>query len=270
MTIGGRFEAFFTVPSAITASVTNNGGGPTTVTFAAGSYTPTSFAAYAQTALTAQRAPSGGSWSVSLSTGRTGTGLITIAMSSGTFSITWTSTDLRDLLGYTANISSQTSVTATKQHCGLWLPDCPITLRGSPARAHKQTDNRSTESPNGLVITLGGTKRYQHLDLMYSHVSAARVFEGDATTSRASLEQWLDDTQFGDGHTWFSRGSAFQAYWDNNGTDVLLGDDLNSGTGPENGWAFSPAVSDISDHVTRVGDWLGMWSVKFPRIVSRG
>lgn len=268
MTIGGRFEAFFTSASA-TATV-DAGSGAVVVTFAADTHTPTSYAAYIQMALTAQAPPAAGSWSVSLSTGRTGTGLLTIARSTGSYSITWTSTALRDLLGFTADITSQTSVTASKQHCGLWLPDCPITLKGDPSRAHKQTDNRSTESPNGLVITVGGTKKYQHQDISYSHVVQSRVYEGAATTTRASLEQWLDDTQFGDGHTWFSRGSAFQAYWDNNGTDTLLGADLNSGTGPENGWAFSPAISDISEHVTRVGDWLGMLSVRFPRIVSKG
>lgn len=269
MSVGGRFEAFFTVPSSITASV-DGGSGAQTVTWAAGSYTPTSFATYTATALTAQAPPAAGSWSVSLSTGRTGTGLLTIARSTGTYSITWTSTALRDLLGFTANITSQTTSTGTKQHCGLWLPGCPLMLKGDPSRAHKQTDNRSSESPNGLVITVGGTKKYQHKDITFSHVTQARTYEGAAATPRESLEQWLNDTQFGDGHTWFTRGSAFQFYWDNAGTETLVGYDLNSSTGPENGWAFSPAIADIDDHVSRVGDWLGMNRVFFPRIVSRG
>lgn len=267
--IGGRWEAFFTVPTAITASV-NGGSGAQTVTWAAGSYTPTSFIAYTATALTAQAPPAAGTWSVSLSTGTSGTGLVTIARSTGSYSITWTSTALRDLLGFTANITTQTSVTGTNQHAGLWFPDCPITLDGHPSRAHKQTDNRASESPSGTVITLGGTKKYQHKNIAYSHVAMARVWEEEAATPSASLEQWLNDTQFGDGHTWFSRGSAFQVYWDDRGTDTLVGLDLNNGTGPTSGWYFSPAISDIHDHVSRVGDWLGMLTVKFPRIISPG
>lgn len=267
---GGRIEAFFTVPSSITASV-DAGSGAQTVTWAAGSYTPTSFATYTASALTAQAPPAAGSWSVSLSTGTTGTGLLTIARSTGSYSITWTSTALRDLMGFTADITSQTSVTATNQHAGLWFPDCPLVLDGHPSRAHKQTDNRGSESPSGLVITLGGTKKYQHKNLSYSHVPIARVWEDEATTAGASLEQWLDDTQFGDGHTWFSRGSAFQAYWSNNGTDTLVGLDLNGGTGPSSGWYFSPCIEDIHNHVSRSSEqWLGMLSVRFPRIVTPG
>lgn len=267
--IGGRWEAFFTVPSAITASV-NGGSGAVTVTWAAGSYTPTSFATYTAAALTAQAPPAAGSWSVSLSTGTSGTGLLTIARSTGSYSITWTSTALRDLMGFTANITSQTSVTASVQHKGLWFPDCPITTALSPTRAPKQTDNRASESPSGLVITLGGTKKYQHKDIGYSHVLKSRLFEAEATTTGASLEQWLDDTQLGDGHAWFSRGSAFQVYWDAAGTDTLLGDDLNGGAGPSSGWYFAPAISDLHEHLSRVGDWDGMYAVKFPRIVSPG
>lgn len=267
--IGGRWEAIFTVPSAITASV-DGGSGAQTVTWAAGSYTPTSFAAYTETALTAQAPPAAGTWSVSLSTGTTGTGLLTIARSTGSYSITWTSTALRDLLGFVGDISSQSTYTATNQHAGLWFPDCPIMTALSPSRAHKQTDNRASESPSGLVITLGGTKKYQHKDISYSHVPKARLFEAEAATAGASLEQWLDDTQLGDGHTWFTRGSAFQVYWDAAGTDTLLGADLNSGSGPSLGWAFSPAISDLHEHLSRVGEWDGMYAVKFPRIVSQG
>lgn len=268
--IAGRWEAFFTVPSSITASV-DGGSGAQTVTWAAGSYTPTSFIAYTQTALTAQAPPAAGSWSVSLSTGTGGTGLVTIARSTGSYSITWTSTALRDMLGFVADITSQTSVTGTNHHGGLWLPDCPLTLDAHPSRAPKQTDNRASESPSGSVITIGGTKKYQHKNVAYSHVPASRIWIGEETTGGASLEQWLDDTQFGDGHSWFSRGSAFQVYWNNGATDTIVGYDLNSGSGSTSGWYFSPCIEDIHNHVSRSSDqWLGMWSVRFPRIVSPG
>ena len=269
--IGGRWESIFTVPSTNNTASVNAGSGAVTVTWAAGSYTASSFITYTQAALIAQAPPAAGTWTVSLSTGTSGTGLVTIARSTGSYSITWTSTALRDMLGFTANITSQTTVTGTNHHGGLWFPDCPLTLDGHPSRAHKQTDNRASESPDGTVITIGGTKKHQHKSLSYSHVPMSRVWIGEETTGGASLEQWLDDTQLGDGHAWFSRGSPSKIYWDNAGTDTAVGYDLNSGAGPSAGWYFSPCIEDIHNHVSRSSEqWLGRLAVRFPRIVSPG
>ena len=270
---GGRFEAFCTVPSGVSISATTNAG-TATVNVTAGSYTPTSLCAHLQTILNAQAPVTAGSWTVTLSVGRNGTGLVTIAVTAGTYSITWTSTLLRDLLGFSTNISSQSTSTAPYICSGLWMPDCPVNLEQDPSLAPKQTDNRATESPTGAVVTLGGVKKYQHKSLRYSHVEQARVREAMAVAAgiqHGSLEYWLDDTQLGEGHEWFARGSAFQVYWDNAGTETLVGADMNSGSGPALGWAFSPAVSDIHNHVKRVdASWLGRWTVEFSRLVSAG
>ncbi len=272
MTAAGRLEGIFTVPTAITASVTNNGGGPTAVTFAAGTYTPTSFATYMQTALTAQRAPSGGAWTVSLSTGSSGTGLVTIAMSSGTYSITWSSTALRDLLGFTATITTQTSVTGTINHRGLWLPGCPFNCDGDPDRAPEATDTRSSKGPTGTVMTLSGTQRYEHTGLKWSHVLRARTWEGAASPAYSSFQAWVRDTQFGSGHAWFVPGSAFQIYWDNNGTDRIVGYDLNSGSGPTYGWKCSPAIARLDAHAkVVVPGWVGgLYAIEIPGVTSEG
>ncbi len=260
-----------TVPSATSVSATNSGGGATTVTLTAGSYTTTSLLTHLVAKLTADRAPSSGAWTASVSTGQSGTGLVTINCT-GTWSLSWTSTVLRDLLGHTGNYASVSAAqTGTINARGLWLPDCPMTIDGDPSRAPKVTDARASESPTGLVITLSGTSKRVHRGLKWSHVARAKTWEGAATTTYASLQQWLDDTQNGDGHTWFTPGSAFQAYWDNAGTDTLVGADLNAGAGPTAGWFLSPAIDDISNHVRRTSaDWLQMWSVEFPRIVSEG
>lgn len=272
MSYGGRLEAFFTVPSAVTISVTNNGGGPTSVSIAAGSYTITSFCTYLQSALTTQRAPSSGAWSVSVSTGASGTGLVTIAMSAGTYSITWTSTLLRDLLGFTATITTQTSVTGTINARGLWLPKCPANVDGDPDVAPPTVPLSSVESPYGAVTTYSsGGYSYSHDRLNYSHVTRDRAHETAATTTYASFQQWLKDTQWAQGHSWFSVGSRFQVYWDNAGTDRILGYELNSNTGPTNGWSFSPPIVKLTDHVKMASSpWLGMWRIELPRIVSAG
>lgn len=269
MSAGGRIEAFFTVPSAVTISVTNNGGGPTVVTLAAGSYTPTSFCTYLQGALTAQRAPSSGAWSVSLSTGAAGTGRVTIAMSAGTFSITWTSTAARDMLGYTGTITAQTSLTATTNFRGLWLPGCHVTLLGDPVSAPKVTDAQSTEGPTGTVLTLKSTSKRMHQGVAWRFVTRGRTHKNSESPAYSSFESWLDDTQFGDGHAWFSVGSGIQVYWDNAGTDAILGADLNAGGGPTDGWKMSPAIGSFSPRLAS-GQWLGLWTIELPQLVAVG
>lgn len=268
--IGGRLEAFITVPSGVGISATNNGGGPTTITITAGTYTPTTLCAHVQTRLTADRAPSAGAWSVALSTGASGTGLVTIAMSAGTFSIAWTSTILRDLLGFTANITAQTSATGTGQHRGLWLPKAPLDIEGDPDAAPKATDLRTTTSPSGLVIGLKGTRMYRHKALRWSHVLRRYTIKAAEVTANESLEQWLDDTQFGEGHAWFGVVSPFRAYWDSAGSDRAVGYALNAGAGPTAGWSLT-GVSSLDSVITRKAEgWTGIWSVAFPQIVSAG
>jgi hypothetical protein len=96
-TYPGRIEARCTVPTGgLTVSASNQGGGPTDCTVAAGNLYPTALCAALQTALNTSRAPSAGSWSVSLSSTD---GRITIACDEAA-SIVWTSTALRDVLGF--------------------------------------------------------------------------------------------------------------------------------------------------------------------------
>lgn len=110
----GRIEAQFTVPASTSVSVSNSGGGPTTSTVPADDYYLTAagsvsglIAAF-QSQLNTDRAPSSGSWTVTVSTGASGTGQVSIGCSGTTaipsFSLVWTSTALRDLLGFTRNI----------------------------------------------------------------------------------------------------------------------------------------------------------------------
>lgn len=270
MTFGGRLEAFLTVPSSTTIAATNSGGSGTSVSLTAGTYTPTSFCAHLATRLNAVRTPA--TWTVSLSTGTSGTGKVTIDCVGETWAITWTTAAAGTVLGYSGNIASTTDPAVSDYNArGLWLPDCPLNMDGDPDRAPRVTDARSSESPTGAITTLVGTSKYKHTGLKWSHVTRGKVWEGAATTTYASFEQWWKDSQVSAGHTWFSAGSAFQLYWDNGGTDRIVGYDLNSGSGPTNGWKFSPALAAIDQHVKRVDQgWLGMWEVAIPGIVTDG
>lgn len=256
-------------------SATTTSGGPTSIPITAGTYTPTSYCAHVQTQLNATRTPA--EWVVTLSTGSSGTGLVTIDNPNTTWALTFTTAAIGTVMGFAGNIASGTvAVTGTTQHRGLWMPDCPSTVDGHIDMGAKETDARTTVGPWGATTTYKSTRLYAHTGLRYSHVPEHRIREAAAvasssTLTHGSLEQWIDDTQISEGHAWFSAGSAFQAYWDSNGTDRLIGKDMNSGAGPVYGWTFVPCVAAINDHIKRVsGQWLGMWSVDLPPIVSRG
>lgn len=52
--------------------------------------------------------------------------------SNATFTVTWTSTDLRDMLGFTGNLAGASSYTATNVSPLLWSPAKPLTPELSP------------------------------------------------------------------------------------------------------------------------------------------
>ena len=267
MTYGGRLEAFMTVPASTTITVTHSGGGPTSVSITAGSYTPTTFLAHVVTRINAVM-PSP-DFSGSLSTGTSGTGLVTLTCT-GTWTITFTTAEVGTALGYVGNLSGvSSSQVGTQNARGLWIPDSPLNLQGNPKAAPEFSDMRSTEGPTGDVISLVGSYRYQHSGLRWSHVPRDKAWYEYETYPYASWQSWVRDTQIYRGHSWFAPGSAFQAYWDSAGTDVILGYELNASAGPTYGWKASPPISSIDPRRVDAA-WLGRWTVEIPRIVSVG
>jgi len=258
----GRVEARMTIPTGGAAvSATNSGGGPTTVTVAAGSYYLTaaggvsSLISTLQTQLNATRTPS--NWTVSLSTT---TGLVTINCT-GTWSLAWTSTALRDVLGFAADITSVSSAqTGTQQARGVWLPDCPLTLEGDLKRAPTVSDSRSAMSPTGNVITLVGNTYRRQRSLMWSHVPIAQVWGAQATYTNGSWEEFFRESQLGLGSSWFSPGSPIQVY-DHQGN--MLGSDATIA-----GWSMIGLTS--VEPKKAITNWTGLWQIEVPQIVAVG
>ncbi len=261
-THAGHVEAAFVVPSAITASVTNSGGGPTVVTVAAGTYVGiTAFCAYLTTALNAQRVPGvPGAWSVTVSTGASGTGKVRIQdTNEDNYSITFTSTNLRDLLGHTGNIAAQFDVTGASQARGLWIPDCPLAADGDIKQAPIASDRRTSVGPTGLTYTKRGTSRYRHTGIVWDAVARNRIWIGDETTTNQSYQRWFLDTQEGIGHAWFTPGSAFKLY-DHRG--YYAGQ--NSTIASWNALNL-PGLDRLAMTQSR---YTGLWRVEWPEIVS--
>lgn len=259
MTFDGRWEAWLTVPSGGAAvSATNSGGGPTTVTVPAGAYTITTLVAQLVTQLNATRTPA--DWTGSLSTGATGTGRVTLNCT-GTWSLSWTSTLLRDVLGFTAGYSSVSAAqTGPNQAKGVWLPDCPLSLAMHPQMAPRMSDRRGTESPLGEVFTLVGNAKYVHRELLYQAVPISRIREASATYTNASYETFIADTQDGDGHAWFAPGAPVKI-WDHNG--LVLGADAGVSQ-----WYLhnAPHVAELP---LMQANYTGLVTVRVPKLTAK-
>lgn len=257
-TFGGYISAAFTVPSGITLSVTTNSGGPTSVSVTPETYDSIdSFLTELVNSLTSTRPVTAGAWTITNTLANAGaTPLITIAVTAGTFSISWTSTTLRDLLGFTANITAQTSATGTNAVKGVWQPDSPLVSDARHRSAAPVTDARQSRSPTGVVFTHIGNVRYEHSGLRWSHVPTHKIWKVDETVTGESLQQWLDDTQWGRGHAWFGVGSKCR----------IIGSDGNlvGGSDSVNNWWLS-GFTGIGQIVTRVdSSWDGLWAVQVP------
>ncbi len=120
------------------------------------------------------------------------TGLVTLSKS-GTFTVVWTSTDLRDALGFTGDLSGSASYTGTNQPPTLWLPKAgafglKLTIN---ALGLKRTDRVIQEARSGQ---LASTKRNSYTDERFSFTGLAKtvVAEEDDSPTNASLESFWE------------------------------------------------------------------------------
>lgn len=191
-----------------------------------------------------------------------------VTASTDTWSLAWTSTDLRDLLGFTADISGvQSAQTGTQQARGVWFPDCPLSIDGDPAQAPKVTDKRSTISPTGTQFSLVGNSYRRHRGVMWTHVPRASTWESAATYTNASYETFANDCFYGLGHAWFTPSSPVQIYWNDAGTDRAVGYTYNSSAGMA-GWYVVNV--DSTEPRPSVDGWTGLFRIEFGDIVGVG
>lgn len=195
----GRVEARITVPTggwSVALTITAIGG-PYTVTIAAGSYFPTDLLTTFKTQLDAASGADGvftvaGSW------GEAGAGLVTISHTIETFSLVWTSTDLRDVLGFAGNLTpAALTFTGTLHARGVWLPDCEMDAdRGQDGGVY-EADRAVTVSGLGDVYATVYNTRQRHDGFTWAHVTHPRAQISYETTTGASFEQWWRDTHTG-------------------------------------------------------------------------
>lgn len=107
--------------------------------------------------------------------------------SSGNFSVQWTDTGLRDLLGFTGNLAAASSYTAPNVSPLLWSPAKPIYFELSPTGVLGNTKPLSywTASPSdgSTFVVSHGSRTDQRFSA--SHVAVSRV-----QTSSAAGGEW--------------------------------------------------------------------------------
>lgn len=265
----GRIESRFKVPAGVTLLATSAAGGPTSVPMLQGNFFLTSIGAtqglLAMIAAQLNAVLASG-WTLTLSTGINGTGKVTLS-ATGTWSLAWTSTELRDLLGFTGDFTGvSTPQTGTNQARGLWRPDAPFALDMDPRSAPPDSDRRTTSSPRGKVLGYVGNKQFRHSNALWTGVIETQVWEGLATIPKSSLEYFFNETQMGFGSSWFTVASPVQIYTDGG---VLVGQLANSGAGVT-GWGITGVRGVASMCSLTQPPWTHLYNVKLPELLAEG
>lgn len=192
-----RLEALITVPDGGWSFTVNDGGGPDAVTFAEGdTYYPSSLLT---TLKSKMDTATGKVFTVTGAFGSSGTGKVTISVSSGTYAIDWTgATVLRDVLGWTGNIAATATATSTNGMMGVWLPDCAISSAGDidfDSVGHLRTDAAFSVSPTGVVTFWHGTDQQSFRSITWPLVSRSRAI--DVASSLLSWQEFVRDSLLG-------------------------------------------------------------------------
>ncbi len=264
MSNGGRAEGLITVPTggwSLTVGYTG-GAGSTVVNLAAGAtYYPLTLVAAIQAAFTAIV---GQNLTITIDDGEGGSGRVTIWNAGATFSVTFTSTGLRDAIGFTGNIASGTAAqTGAQSARPIWIPgivkasmygDLAFTsTAGQSGRGSLVTDLTHTVGPTGVVHSVKTVGYREHRGVRWMGVAQARALRQFETIVGQSFESFALDVGYGEVSTYVPLGTYVRFYPD---ADV-------DGT-----FAVGRLLwSEEFNLEQLVQLWLGRWNVALPVLV---
>lgn len=196
-----KLEGRITADAAWVISVTETTPPATdaAITVAAGDYyltSTTSLLTTLQTALNASGTLSG-TYTVSVADDAdTDTGKVTIAATGvGNISIAWTSTDIRDRLGFTGNVSAATTHTGTEQAEYLWLPSVgrdESFLAPDGDEGISEFDTVVNLSTDGTMVA--GQQNERKFDVLgFSMVIGSKTWIAHEVTVNESLQKFHRD-----------------------------------------------------------------------------
>ena len=249
----GRLEGTFTLSGSDTITFDDSVAAAQVVTPPAGDYTITSLVAYLVATVVG-----GGHWSITFSGGESGTGKITIDTSDRPFTVTWSSSTMRDLMGFAANISAVSAAQiGTKQCRGVWLPDVEKWTPhgdddGNGSAFVRNVAGTSMMNGTGAMKTIIDSSWYTYT-VRWQGVSRARAKLIGVSTTYESFERFWGDTQLSD-VSLFSAGSPIRIYWDADAATYTT---------------VKVAAFDRFDPVRMVENWVGRYTIELPQVVKQ-
>jgi hypothetical protein len=138
----------------------------------------------------------GGTWTVTCDDNSdTSVGKVTIARNSN-YTATWTSTSLRDALGFTGNLSTSSTATFTgaNQAQYLYLPNTGRAGVMSPEAGSGayEADHTLAIAPDGTLYALAYTTR-NYDTLEFRTLKGSKTFTSLATVTNGALEKFYQD-----------------------------------------------------------------------------
>lgn len=203
MATNGKLEARITVPTGgWTITLTDASGGPTSVQLPAGTYYHSSDGSNANTLAEALTSAANTlmteTWTISVPTGEGATGRYTITCTGATCSVTFTDTELRDLLGFTGDKSGSTTYTGTNQCQGLWLASNGWQKKnGKPGGSARVSDQQYSLNASGYVFAIQG-RDYKTAQILWPMETRSKCWTADeGTPANGAFETFLYDGIWG-------------------------------------------------------------------------
>lgn len=249
----GKLEGRITVPAGGWDVELTDGSGTEIITVPAGTYYHSGALGLAATIETLANVVLAGAWNVSLSSAESGSGRYTISATGAAVAVDWLSADLRDLMGYTGDLSGSTSYLSPSQARALWLPSYghQITNKGG-WRGSWETDTQVRESSRGDVYAVAGQKKRVVNSLVWPMESAAKTWEVNETLANESFERFYLDNVFGEA-AWGTATGPIRYYPDADTSDF--------GTYSVVGLANWQATQLREN-------WTGLWAISIGRMVE--
>jgi len=258
MASNGKIEARITVPTGgWDMACTDASGGPTTVTLPAGTYYHSSDGSNANTLgealTTAANAVMTQTWTISIAAGEEASGKYTITCDGATCTVTFTDTELRDLLGFTIHLTGDTSYIGANQAQGLWIASEGFQKKNGGTGGSWVTDQQTVNTMSGHVYSVMGRK-HRRTRITWPMESRAKTWAENESATNESFETFLLDGIWG-GASWGTSAGPIRFHPDAD-TDATYG--TFSVLGLE---SWDP--SELQEH------WAGgRWVIELPHLIE--
>lgn len=265
MTTSGKLEGLIIVPTGgweIEFDDSGGYGGPYTATIPAGEYYLTTPGDGTRSLLDEVEfqlnAEGDGTYTVTVADSESvsGTGQVTITATVDPTTVTWTNTDIRDLLGFTGNITITSNTETGPNHArSLWLayPAASQSLYGGDDKGWHESDRRVVESPTGALYGFAANKKRVN-SLAWEGVRRRKArIAGESVINESFERFWLDQII---AEAPWSRADASVCWYPDAGDDATsFGYNVSQG-------------NETSEFQAMRANFVGLWRLELPRLVS--